>query len=233
MGMMVNFKALSGVLTFGLLFTACAIVGKIIGCGLPAWLMGFNLRGAFRVGAGMLPRGEVTLIIAGIGLSSGTISQDLFGVAILTLLIASVIAPPLLIKSFQGGGGLRSRMEVKEQEQGCHIELNFPSVHMATFIASRIRLAFRNEEFYVHELNIEEKIYQIRKEDISITLLQKNKKIELNSSYENTHLVSLIVMEEILELKELLQGIDKLRSPEGLCTELASCLFDGEEEEKN
>ncbi len=225
MGMMVNFAAMKGVLMFGLIFTALAIIGKIIGCGLPAWLLGFNLRGAFRVGAGMLPRGEVTLIVAGIGLSEGAIGQDMFGVAIMTLLIASVIAPPVLIKSFEGGTGLRSRMDVKAEEAGCHIELNFPSVHITSFIANRIREAFRNEEFYVHEVNIEAKIYQIRKEDISITLIQRPEGIELNTSQENSHLASLIVMEEILELKDLLQGIERLESPEGLCTELASGLF--------
>lgn len=225
MGMMVNFSAVKGVLLFGLLFTALAILGKIVGCGGPALLMGFNLRGAFRIGAGMLPRGEVTLIVAGIGLAAGAIGQDMFGVAILTLLIASVIAPPILIKSFEGGTGLRSRLSVEEQTPGCHIVLNFPSIHITSFIAERIRQAFRNEEFYVHELNIEEKIYQILKEDISITLLQKGKTIEINTNRENTQLASLVVMEEILELKDLLQGVEKLESPEGLCSELASGLF--------
>jgi len=233
MGMMVNFAAMKGVIFFGLIFTVLAVVGKIIGCGVPALLMGFNLRGAFRVGAGMLPRGEVTLIVAGIGLSAGAIGQDIFGVAIMTLLIASVIAPPILIKSFSGGSGLRSRLEVKAEQEGCHIELNFPSIHIASFIAGRILQAFRNEEFYVHEVNIEEKIFQIRKEDISITLLQQGNKIELNSVKENSHLVSLLVMEEILELKDLLEGIKQLDSPEGLCSELASDLFCGEEEKKD
>jgi Kef-type K+ transport system membrane component KefB len=225
MGMMVNFAAMKDVLVFGLIFTALAILGKIVGCGLPAWLMGFNLKGAIRVGAGMLPRGEVTLIIAGIGLSAGAIGQDMFGVAIMTLLIASVIAPPVLIKSFEGGSGLRSRMDVKTAETGCHIELNFPSVHLTSFIAGRIREAFRHEEFYVHEVNIEEKIFQIRKEDISITLIQQPKGIELNTTQENSQLVSLLVMEEIIELKDLLEGIERLESPDGLCTELASGLF--------
>jgi len=85
----------------------------------------------------------------------------------------------------------------------------------------------------VHEVNIEEKIFQIRKEDISITLLQQGNKIELNSVKENSHLVSLLVMEEILELKDLLEGIKQLDSPEGLCSELASDLFCGEEEKKD
>ena len=103
MGMMVDFSSLRPVIGFGIIYSIAAIAGKLVGCGVPSLLTGFNLRGAFRIGAGMLPRGEVTLIVAGIGLSSGAIGKDIFGVAIMTLLIASVTAPPLLIKSFEGG----------------------------------------------------------------------------------------------------------------------------------
>jgi Kef-type K+ transport system membrane component KefB len=46
----------------------------------------FNLRGALRIGAGMIPRGEVALIIAGIGLASGILDNQLFGVIILMIL---------------------------------------------------------------------------------------------------------------------------------------------------
>ena len=68
MGMMVNFSAMSGIWVFGLVFSMVGNSRK------DAWLWtsrhffaGFNLRGAFRIGCGMLPRGEVTLIVAGIG----------------------------------------------------------------------------------------------------------------------------------------------------------------------
>jgi len=230
MGMMVNFSAMKGIIIFGLIYTLFAILGKILGCGIPAYIMGFNLKGAFRVGAGMLPRGEVTLIIAGIGLSTGAIGQDMFGVAIVTLLGASIIAPPILVKSFKGGNGLRNERLLKKEEKGCQIKLEFPSVHIAGFICSRILQAFRNEEFFVHRLNIEGQIYHIKKEDIFITLIQKDKSIELDTSTENKHLVSLIVLEEILELKELLEAVHKLKSPEYLYTELATGLF-GEDEE--
>jgi len=233
MGMMVNFKAMKGVFFFGLIYTACAIVGKIVGCGLPALLLGFNLKGAFRIGAGMLPRGEVTLIVAGIGLSAGAIGQDMFGVAIMTLLIASIIAPPILIRSFKGGSGLRNKMSVKTEEQGCNIRLTFPTTHITEFITSRILQAFRNEEFYVHVMNIDEHIHQIRKEDITITLVQKGNLIELRTASDNRQLASLIILEEMVELKDLFEGLDKVQSPDGLCEELASCLFDDEEDKKH
>ena len=131
MGMLVNFSAMGGVVVFGLIYTGAAIVGKLVGCGLPALLLGFNPRGALRVGAGMLPRGEVTLIVAGIGLSSGAIGADIFGVAIMTLLIASIVAPPVLVKSFEGGSGLRGKMAEKKSEEGKLIELAFPSPQLA------------------------------------------------------------------------------------------------------
>jgi len=125
---------------------------------------------------------------------------------------------------------LITAIAVKKEEKGCQIKLEFPSIHIASFICSRILQAFRNEEFFVHRLNIEGQIYHIKKEDIFITLIQRDKTIELNTSTENKHLVSLIVLEEILELKELLEAVHKLKSPEYLYTELATGLFSEDEE---
>jgi len=116
MGMMANLAEMKTVLVFGLVFTALAILGKLLGCGVPALVTGFNARGALRIGAGMLPRGEVTLIVAGIGLASGAIGHDMFGVAVMTLLVASVVAPPALVRAFEGGSGLRSAAAPEHRE---------------------------------------------------------------------------------------------------------------------
>ena len=68
-GMQINLGALTSrpVLIFGAVYTVVAFVAKVAGCGLPSMLAGFNLRGAARVGFGMMPRGEVGLIFASIG----------------------------------------------------------------------------------------------------------------------------------------------------------------------
>ncbi len=56
----------------------------------------------------MTPRGEVALIIAGIGLSQGIIGQELFGVSIMMTIITTLIAPVVLIRLFGiEGTGLR------------------------------------------------------------------------------------------------------------------------------
>ncbi len=102
MGTLVDVRALGGVVVFGLVITAAATIGKVAGAGLPSLLVGFNRRGAWRIGFGMLPRGEVALIMAGIGISKGIITSDLYGVAILMTIATTAAAPPLLALSFRG-----------------------------------------------------------------------------------------------------------------------------------
>ena len=112
LGMLVNLAAMFAswqVVAFGLTVTAVAIIGKLIGCGAAALPGGFNLRGAYRVGLGMLPRGEVALIVAGIGLSSGIVGEVVFGVSIMMTLVTTVVAPILLVPAFAKGGSGRRR----------------------------------------------------------------------------------------------------------------------------
>lgn len=108
-GMQVDVPAiLKGALLFGVVLSILAIAGKIIGAGAPAMLVGFNPKGSLRISFGMVPRGEVALIIAGIGLASGAIDSELFGVVILMTIVTTIVAPILLVPAFKGGGsGLR------------------------------------------------------------------------------------------------------------------------------
>ena len=107
MGMMVDLSAISTpVLVFGIVLSLTATLDKLIGSGIPAFFSGFNRIGSLRIGVGMIPRGEIALIIAGIGLSKGIIGTDLFGVSVImtmsTTIIASIILPRLF-KNNQDG----------------------------------------------------------------------------------------------------------------------------------
>lgn len=103
-GMLVNLPALVSVLGFGTVLSVLAIVGKVIGCGLPALLLGFKPIGALRVGIGMIPRGEVALIIAGIGLATGVVDEGVFSVVVFMTFATTLVAPPLLLPAFRRGG---------------------------------------------------------------------------------------------------------------------------------
>ncbi len=215
MGLMVDFQALGPILVFGLIFAATTIVGKLIGCGLPALVLGFNVRGAFRIGAGMLPRGEVTLIMAGIGLSSGAIGPDLFGVAIMTLLVSSIVAPPLLIGSFRGGSGYR-KADPSDEEKGIRqVTLELPSAYAADFVRTRIVQAFRNEGFYVSRVDMNSRLYRIRQNEVNITMVQKEGVIRLSTPSKNEQLVRLLLLEELVELKELMGTLEDMGRDSG------------------
>jgi len=80
----------------GMIIVVCllAIVSKLIGCGAGAWSLGF--REAVRVGVGMVPRGEVGLIVAGVGLSLHTISDAIYAVVLTMSMVTTLVAPPVL-----------------------------------------------------------------------------------------------------------------------------------------
>ncbi|WP_428939465.1 cation:proton antiporter [Fontivita pretiosa] len=111
LGMLVNFHAMASdwrVLLFGLVVTLAAMLGKVLGCGAAALGTGFNLLGALRVGIGMMPRGEVALIVAGVGLSRHIIGENVFGVSIMMTLLTTIVAPMLLVPAFACGGSGRA-----------------------------------------------------------------------------------------------------------------------------
>ena len=114
-GMQVDFSAfgagdtsLMSAVIFAIVLTVFAIISKLVGAGVPALFVGFNRTGATRIALGMLPRGEVALLSAGIGLTSGVIGNDIFGVTFGMTVITTVIAPVFLIPAFKGGSGLKN-----------------------------------------------------------------------------------------------------------------------------
>lgn len=110
MGMLVNFEAMGKAIWFGIAMSVAGILAKVLGCGLPALALRFNLRGAIRIGIGMMPRGEVALIIAGIGLAYNAINMAEFGVAIMMTFVTTFLAPIILLPIFRSGGeGLRRK----------------------------------------------------------------------------------------------------------------------------
>jgi Kef-type K+ transport system membrane component KefB len=226
MGMLVDFSAMRGVVVFGLVYSVLAVAAKVGGCALLAYVARFNLRGSLRVGLGMLPRGEVALIVAAIGLSARVIDASFFGVAIMMTLITTLLAPPLLILAFEGGSGLRAGAEPEDERQAEPLSLEFPSTDIAEFLMARILKAFRQEEFFVHRLHPDTPVYQIRQEDMAFTLVQNGPEILLQTPAQHQHVARLIVLEEVLSLQSLLEATRELKDLSSMQTGLLSGMFD-------
>jgi Kef-type K+ transport system membrane component KefB len=78
---------------FLLVLTVIAIITKVIGCGVPAGMMGLCRKDALIVGFGMAPRGEVAMIVALIGLEAVIIDQGVYVVLVLMSLLTTIITP--------------------------------------------------------------------------------------------------------------------------------------------
>ncbi len=84
------------ILLFAVGFVIIALITKIIGCGLMAKMCRFNWDESFKIGVGMMTRGEVALIVAQKGLSCGIITPTYFTPVILLIMISSIVTPIIL-----------------------------------------------------------------------------------------------------------------------------------------
>jgi len=82
------------VIALALLVTLIAVITKLVACGLGA--QGLGWRRAGQVGMGMVPRGEVGIVVAQIGLALAVIDQTLYGVVLVMAVATTLIAPPFL-----------------------------------------------------------------------------------------------------------------------------------------
>jgi len=76
-----------------------AIFSKVLGCGLPVLKDGWH--SFFAVGVGMMPRGEVALIIALVGLNSRIVTQSTYAIVVFMTAITTLLAPPVLRHIFR------------------------------------------------------------------------------------------------------------------------------------
>ena len=93
-GAQVDFRTVNlDVLMLSAVVIAIAISTKLFGCGLPAILFLKNKAAGMRVGIGMISRGEVGLIVAGVGLSSGVLTGDVYTTIVLMVAVTTIITP--------------------------------------------------------------------------------------------------------------------------------------------
>jgi len=99
MGMQFDLNTFISMGLFTIIFIIMAIVGKIIGCGSGAKICGFTLRESLSVGIATVPRAEVALIIANIGLKYNVITPNTASAVIAMTMVTTLITPSLLTLS--------------------------------------------------------------------------------------------------------------------------------------
>lgn len=95
-GMQLNLTVFrdGSVVALAIVLTIVAVITKFVGCGLGAW--GMSPREMAQVGVGMVPRGEVGIVVAQIGLGLAVIDPQFFASVLFMAVATTLIAPPLI-----------------------------------------------------------------------------------------------------------------------------------------
>ena len=102
-GSRLDLRFFSGnVLVAAVIVSLLAIFSKVLGCGLPLLREGWT--NVLRVGVGMMPRGEVALIVALVGLQSKIVSESTYAIVVFMTAVTTLLAPPLLRVLFRNEG---------------------------------------------------------------------------------------------------------------------------------
>jgi Kef-type K+ transport system membrane component KefB len=91
------------VIWLSIMLLIAAVITKLVGCGLGAIRLGRS--DALRIGLGMMPRGEVGMIVAQIGLQMGIIEQSVYATVVFMAVGTTMLAPPLLNWAFRDSIG--------------------------------------------------------------------------------------------------------------------------------
>jgi len=212
-GMQINLGVLASppVLAFGLVYALAALLAKVIGCGIPALLANFNLRGAARIGFGMAPRCEVALIVAGVGLAAGLLSPVILAGVIIMVVVNTVIAPPAMVFLFRSPAR-GTRKPAAGDSSVTAITLDFPSLEMVEFFAGKLRDVFEGEGFFVHQISPRRRLHQLRKDKTVIDFQYSGKTLTFTCQKTDAALINTAVHEALAELeksvKQLTEPLD-------------------------
>ena len=234
MGMLVDVSVLRDprVLGVGLVFSLMAVLGKVVGCAVPAFAMNFNGVGALRIGVGMVPRCEVVLIIAGI--AATTLMKDpaggavpvpifdsrLFGIAIIMPLVTALLAPPLLNAALAiKRKGVRREVPDKGQVT---TTFDFHTEAIAYFAFNEIVDLLHHDGFAYSGVARGVRLVQFRKDATSFSLEIKGTKFVFSSTEAEVPLIRTTIYESVVELHKDLSELKQLAAPDTVKDELAA-----------
>lgn len=100
-GMNVDIRTALPAIGLGSIVIITGVIGKIIGSGVGARLSGYDRDSSLQIGLGMIPRAEVAIIIANLGVKMGLVGANELAAVILMVITTTLITPSLLTWSFE------------------------------------------------------------------------------------------------------------------------------------
>ncbi|AWG42820.1 sodium:proton antiporter [Candidatus Borreliella tachyglossi] len=194
------------VLILGALLSFIAIATKVIFCFIPSCFLGFNSLGALRIAFGMVPRGEISLIIANVALSSEFISQKIFGIIIIMVFLPTIITTPIINFLFKiNKNGLRKELAT---EQNTQITVSFKYDNLAKILVWDLKNELRKDGFFTQQVKNDFSQYiNARRNDVSLSIKREGSTITFECP--NRHLIIMqdLFRETILHLERITEEV--------------------------
>ncbi|MDR3304315.1 MAG: cation:proton antiporter [Treponema sp.] len=219
MGMLIRPAALlsTPAILFMLGATALFMLAKLAGCGIPALIVGFNTKGALRIGALMISRGELSIIIACTALVAGAFDERLFAAAIVMCLITSCLSPTFLrlSLSYTGSG---TRKHVKSEDIS-NAKWEFYTPEIAGLVADTLLGNLKADGFFVQQINLDEDISQARKDSIAFSISKHESALSIDTNKADMGFVRAEVHKVVLALRAAVQKIALSSDPKSASSE--------------
>ena len=222
MGMLVDWRVLFDprILLPGLGFAVLSGAAKIIGSGIPALAYGFTRFGALRVGLGTVPRGEVALIIASVGLALGDFSLEIFQIMVVMIVFSVAFGAPSLSFALKyGGPGTRGGWGRAETES---TSLELPNEELSDLITDGILRVAEEDGFFVHRLELAETVYRLRRDEVFLTIRRSARRIEITGDPRDIGIAKTLLHEVIVHVRERVVRITEVAVPEELRRDVAA-----------
>ena len=169
---------------------------------------------------GTVPRGEVALIIASVGLALGDFSLELFQVMVVMIVFSVVVGAPALALSLRrGGSGTRGRWGNIETET---TSLELPNQELSDLITDGILRVAEDDGFFVHRLELAETVYRLRRDEVFLTIHRSSNKIEIVSDPQDTGIAKTLLYEVIVHVRDRVARITELTVPSELRRDVAA-----------
>jgi len=206
-GMLADVRALAsgGVLALAAVYVGLCAAAKVLGCGGTALLFGFPANRAWRVGVGMVPRGEMALLMAGVGLVSGALPAAFFGVAVLMIVLTALGARPVLgamVRRAESEGGQGS-----EAGPGEALRFPFADPRQAEWISRGLQDTLQQDGFFVHGLEQGGGAVLALRGHTSIAFRRDNNDIVFSCGAAEVPVVKTSVLYVVRELRTTLEAM--------------------------
>ncbi len=216
LGMFVDLRI---ALTPSVLFPALAFAfisgaAKTVGAMIPARLGGFTWFGSLLTGLGTVPRGEVGVVIAGIGVATGVLPLSALNTLTLMIVFSTLVATPLFGRLLLF---TRPRTTAREGlHQSTVRSVTFPNDEIAELVTGAILRAVEKDGFLIHRMEIDGAIYSLRDRARAFTLRRSRAEIQLSGNSTDAEFLNTILYEAIIHVNQRIRTLTTIEVPSEL-----------------